>query len=86
MSHTRTEKSSDELERQAQESVQPPPHVVDMEKVNTIPSPTVNDNRPNESTEKSNKNKDDKTKLEEPKISYFQLYRFADTWDWICLL
>ncbi|KAK3823505.1 MAG: p-glycoprotein [Benniella sp.] len=56
-----------------------------MEKVNTVPSPTANNNRPDEPTEKSNQNKDDKTKLEEPKISYFQLYRFADTWDWICL-
>ncbi|KAG0083154.1 hypothetical protein BGZ93_001997, partial [Podila epicladia] len=33
------------------------------------------------------KDEDDKEEEEpEPKVSYFRLYRFASTWDWICII
>ncbi|KAF9982456.1 ATP-binding cassette, sub-B (MDR TAP), member 4 [Modicella reniformis] len=54
-----------------------------MEKVEVLPTaPASNGTRAEskKNNKKTKNKKDDKAKDEQPKVSYFQLYRFADTW------
>lgn len=71
-------------------------HIVDMGDAAATPSvDTLSEKqdlpKKNKNKKKGKKigNKDDDDKAEEEpeaKVSYFQLYRFASTWDWICIV
>ena len=74
------------------------PHIVDIadsdrQDITATPS-TINlhtekgpDSPPSEaSDDDSDKKKKKKEDADEPKVSYLQLYRFASTWDWTCVV
>lgn len=70
-------------------------HKIDIEKAEidytTVPEDlNVNNNDDSKTTTKKKrwgkKDKEKKEKApEDPRVTYLQLYRFADTWDWTCV-
>lgn len=65
---------------------------IDQDVTTTISSSPIDPSKEGKKGKKSKKNKKNKDgsdkEEKEPvaKISYFQLYRFASTWDWFCVM
>lgn len=69
-------------------------HIVDMEhdippSVSTLTekaSSKKNKKKSKKGKKGDNNEDDDKEEEEEPKVAYIRLYRFASSWDWICIM
>ncbi|KAF9371324.1 ATP-binding cassette, sub-B (MDR TAP), member 4, partial [Podila verticillata] len=69
-------------------------HIVDMEhdippSVSTLTekaSSKKNKKKSKKGKKGDNNEDDDKEEEEEPKVAYIRLYRFASSWDWICII
>ncbi|KAF8933275.1 P-loop containing nucleoside triphosphate hydrolase protein [Dissophora ornata] len=61
------------------------PHIVDIDRVDITATTSTENLSDKNSTPKDSKGKDKKPE-EEPKVSYLELYRFASSWDWFCVV
>lgn len=69
-------------------------HIVDIERADVTATPSSenlsekdskNSDKKKKGGKKNKGTKDEKAEPE-PRVSYFQLYRFASAWDWTCVL
>jgi ATP-binding cassette subfamily B (MDR/TAP) protein 1 len=70
---------------QIQEPDQTTLRIVDIEKTDAL-STAANSGNNTEGPKKISSKSKKEDNSDDPKVSYLQLYRFADTWDWICEL